>query len=398
MNKNDLKFHKACLVLPDMEPDAYATLKKSIKQGYDPNFPIVLLNGKILDGRHRYNACKETGTEPVFVEYTGERDPYDYVWHIHASRRSWESETQKVICHNKLATHSKAMRAEVEAIQAAADAARSEAAKGNKNAAKSKTVVGTGTLPLNKKEQKKKENKARKAEADMLGVGENAVKDAHYIMNNDPELAEQVAQKKIPAKKAKAEIKKKKRAAEIEAINEKIEKEGTVAPDGLYDVIVIDPPWAYGRDYDPDGSRVANPYPEMNQAALLDLEIPAKPAAILYLWTTHAFMRDALDLVTAWGFEDKAILVWNKQKMGIGHWVRMQCEFVILATCGKPKYTNTEHRDIIEEPRREHSRKPESFYKMVEAVTAGRRLDYFSRQEREGWATFGAEAGKYGME
>ena len=165
--------------------------------------------------------------------------------------------------------------------------------------------------------------------------------------------------------------------------------------EGVYDVIVIDPPWNYGRAYDAESSRSASPYPEMTQNELLAIELPAARDCVLFLWTTHAFIWDAKAIMDAAGFSYKATLVWNKQKIGMGAWLRMQCEFCLVGIKGKPLWENTTYRDIIEEARREHSRKPDGFYTMVEAITAGRRLDYFSRQERNGWDTYGNETSKF---
>ena len=165
--------------------------------------------------------------------------------------------------------------------------------------------------------------------------------------------------------------------------------------EGVYDVIVIDPPWNYGRAYDAESSRSASPYPEMTQNELLSIDLPAARDCVLFLWTTHAFIWDAKAIMDAAGFSYKATLVWNKQKIGMGAWLRMQCEFCLVGIKGKPLWENTTYRDIIEEARREHSRKPDGFYTMVEAITAGRRLDYFSRQERNGWDTYGNETSKF---
>lgn len=192
----------------------------------------------------------------------------------------------------------------------------------------------------------------------------------------------------------KKEQKKKDRQKQIEEVKQKIETEEIEKPTGLFDVIVIDPPWNYGRAYDPQSSRVANPYPEMTQDQLLELEPPFKKESIIFLWTTHAFMWNAKELLDKWGFAYKATIVWDKEKMGMGAWFRMQCEFCLVGIKGKPTWNNTKYRDIIREPRREHSRKPDAFYEMIENVTIGRRLDYFSREDRDGWFSWGAESGK----
>ena len=185
------------------------------------------------------------------------------------------------------------------------------------------------------------------------------------------------------------------RRAYIEQQAEDIRTGKVIPPKGEFDVIAIDPPWNYGREYDPESSRVANPYPEMSQDELLAIDLPAKDDSVLFLWTTHQFIFDAKELLDHWGYTYKATMVWDKERIGMGAWLRMQCEFCLVGVRGKPFWDNTTYRDIIREPRREHSRKPDSFFAMVEKITAGRRLEYFSREQREGWEVFGNEIEKF---
>ena len=162
-----------------------------------------------------------------------------------------------------------------------------------------------------------------------------------------------------------------------------------------YDVLVVDPPWEYNRTYDPDGSRIANPYPSMSLDEIKNINLPSSKNSVLWLWSTHAYLYEAKDILEHWGFEYKATLVWNKDKMGMGNWLRMQCEFCLLGIKGKPIYNNTKYRDIITEKGREHSRKPDCFYDMVNDICLGSKLDYFSREQRSGWYNYGNEINKF---
>lgn len=193
-------------------------------------------------------------------------------------------------------------------------------------------------------------------------------------------------------------IKQAKREAEIQRQVEEIEQRTPEVPDGLFDVIVMDPPWAYGTGYDADGRRCANPYPEMTQEQLKAIKLPAAENCVLFLWTTHKFIWDAKELLNIWGFEYRNILVWDKQVMGMGNLFRMRCEFCLVAIKGKPIFRDVHNlEDIIEEKRREHSRKPERFYDMVNTLCVGRKLDYFSRTQREGWEVFGNDTDKFSV-
>lgn len=192
------------------------------------------------------------------------------------------------------------------------------------------------------------------------------------------------------------EIKQVKRKKDIQRQVDEIEQQALEKPDGLFDVIVIDPPWNYGTQFSAEAYRVANPYPEMTQAELKAIELPAAEDCVLFLWTTHKFIWDAKELLDHWGFDYRCMLVWNKQKLGTGNLIRMQCEFCLIGLKGKPTFKDVHNiRDLIEEPRREHSRKPDAFYQLVEELCAGRKLDYFSRQQREGWTTYGNDTDKF---
>lgn len=183
--------------------------------------------------------------------------------------------------------------------------------------------------------------------------------------------------------------------AAVDAQREEIEGGEIAEPEGFYSVLVIDPPWPYGTKYDSDGRRAANPYPEMSLDELQAMELPAADDCVLWLWTTHKFMRHAFGLLDAWGFRDVAILTWVKDRMGLGTWLRSQSEFCIMAVKGRPTIHLTNQTTVIHGPMREHSRKPDEFYAMVDALCVGRKLDYFSREQREGWEQAGNDVAKF---
>ena len=189
---------------------------------------------------------------------------------------------------------------------------------------------------------------------------------------------------------------------DIEQQKDDIEASDMPVLENKYHVIAIDPPWPYelkldakGKPirtkttYDANSRRVANPYPEMSIEEIRALPIPAADDCIMWLWTTHKFLPDSFALLEGWGFEYKATMVWDKQKMGVGHWLRMQCEFCLMAIKGNPLWSNTTQRDLLSSGRREHSRKPDEFFMMVDDICVGAKFDYFSREEREGWDNLG---------
>ena len=167
------------------------------------------------------------------------------------------------------------------------------------------------------------------------------------------------------------------------------------SPSKLYDVIVIDPPWDYGTQYDPEGRRAANPYPEMTLEEIGNIELPSSDDCVLWLWTTHKYMRHAFDIIDQWGFRDVAIVTWVKNRIGLGSWLRSQSEFCIMCVKGKPKVNLTNQSTVIHGELREHSRKPDEFYKMVDELCNGYKIDWFSREFRDGWAQFGNDKEKF---
>jgi N6-adenosine-specific RNA methylase IME4 len=220
-----------------------------------------------------------------------------------------------------------------------------------------------------------------------------------------PEVKAQLSTGEVSINQVYQDIKKEEKKAErIELIEQQIEDiEQGLLPEleGLFDVISVDPPWPYEGEnknvtsFDSVGRRVANPYPEMSIQQIKQIEMPLMKDGVVLLWTTHKFLPDSFEILKEWGLDYKATLVWNKEKIGMGAWFRMQCEFCLVGIKGKPIWNNTTWRDIITEPRREHSRKPETFYKMVEEITVGRKLEYFSRSQRKGWEVFGNDTEKF---
>jgi N6-adenosine-specific RNA methylase IME4 len=223
--------------------------------------------------------------------------------------------------------------------------------------------------------------------------------------NATPEVKERLNTGTMSINEAYKEIKKEEKKVErVELIQKQIEDiEEGLLPDlvGLFDVVSVDPPWPYEGEsknltsFDSVGRRVANPYPEMSIGQIKSIELPLMDNAVVLLWTTHKFLPDAFEILKEWNLDYKATLVWNKEKIGMGVWFRMQCEFCLVGIKGKPYWENTTYRDIITESRREHSRKPDYFFEMIEKITMGNRLEYFSREKREGWKVFGNDINKF---
>jgi N6-adenosine-specific RNA methylase IME4 len=134
---------------------------------------------------------------------------------------------------------------------------------------------------------------------------------------------------------------------------------------------------------------------DIEEIKAMPIEDIAADDAILWLWTTNAHLRVAFDVVDACGFEYKTLLTWVKDRMGTGEWLRGQTEHCLLAARGKPVFIHGTHTTMIEAARREHSRKPEEFYAVVESSCPGSKVELFARQERRAWQAFGNDIERF---
>jgi N6-adenosine-specific RNA methylase IME4 len=142
----------------------------------------------------------------------------------------------------------------------------------------------------------------------------------------------------------------------------------------------------------------AVPSEASNHFAIQNLKVPAADSsAILFLWATMPKLREALDVMEAWGFEYRTGAAWYKDKIGTGYYFRGQFELLLLGVKGNGIGVPAEAdrpSSVIIAPRKEHSQKPDEVYEMIERMYPGRKyIELFQRgKPREGWTTWGLEA------
>lgn len=182
---------------------------------------------------------------------------------------------------------------------------------------------------------------------------------------------------------------------------------GVTLPGGPFGCILADPPWRFVT-YDRKSavpSRVADPYATMSRDDLRALGVAASAArdCALFMWVSDPLLDQGIDLGRAWGFQFKTkVLTWrkttadgSKARMGMGYWSRKQTEICLLFTRGKPRRLSRGVPEIIDAPRREHSRKPDEQYARIEALVGGPYLEMFARQTWPGWTAWGNETARF---
>lgn len=177
-------------------------------------------------------------------------------------------------------------------------------------------------------------------------------------------------------------------------------------PSGLFGCILADPPWSFKTWSGKTGTphRTANDHyltAGAGELASISVGDVAARDCALFMWVIDSHLDAALELGKAWGFSFKTrAFTWRKltstgtPKIGMGYWTRKQTEMCWLFTRGAPKRQDKGVREIIDAPRREHSRKPDEQYERIEALVGGPYLELFARHERLGWTSWGDEVGR----
>lgn len=174
---------------------------------------------------------------------------------------------------------------------------------------------------------------------------------------------------------------------------------------GGFKTVLADPPWRFTNrtgKVAPEHRRLDR-YSTMTLAAIKDIEVAEVAAknAHLYLWVPNALLPDGLAVMEAWGFRYVSNVVWAKRRRdggpdgrGVGFYFRNVTEILLFGVRGSMRTLAPARRQVnmIETRKREHSRKPDEQYELIEACSPGPHLELFARHPRKGWSVWGDES------
>ena len=173
-----------------------------------------------------------------------------------------------------------------------------------------------------------------------------------------------------------------------------------------YKTILADPPWQFQNRT----GKMAPEHKRLNRYSTMKLDeiktLPVNEVADcpchLYLWVPNALLPDGLEVMRAWGFQYKSNIVWEKIRKdggpdgrGVGFYFRNVTELILFGVKGENARTLAPARsqvNLIRTQKREHSRKPDEIYELIEQCSNGPFLEMFARGIRQNWTLWGNEA------
>jgi len=369
-------------LMPPQSDEEIKLLRQLLKiDGCRDPLPIWQGKGILLDGYTRKAICEELDKEYQVVEIGGLPD--------RAAAKEW-------IVRNQLGRRNLIPYQRYELVK--------HLESDIKKKAKEKQREAGGAVP--QKSEKAPVDSNREL-SELAGMGHDTYARARKIdelaNDEDKELLrkDDVSINRIWQKVNRAQ-KRQERKAEVV-------KQSQAAPDGIFNVILCDPPWKYS--FSPEATwDVNNHYDTLSLDELKELVVDedsgkrvpdlAADDAILFLWATSPKLSEADELIQAWKFTYKTCLVWDKQVPKTGHWVRQQCEHLLIATKGNPPVPKLENLSpsVVSHPRGRHSAKPGIFTEIIEKMfpdfdTKKSKIELFARgKPRKGWTVWGNEA------
>jgi N6-adenosine-specific RNA methylase IME4 len=179
-------------------------------------------------------------------------------------------------------------------------------------------------------------------------------------------------------------------------------------PRADYGTILADPPWQFKNrtgKVAPEHRRLSR-YPTLSLQEIKEIPVwlVSREPSHLYLWVPNALLREGLSVMSAWGYEYKTNIIWHKIRKdgepdgrGVGFYFRNTTEMILFGVRGKLRTLDRGRTqvNVLKTQKREHSRKPDELYDIIEACSPGPYLELFARGPRHGWDQWGDQASEY---
>ncbi len=352
-------------LIPPLKPDEYSDLEESIKnEGVRDRLVVWLEEDILLDGHHRFEIATRLGKgfNCAMMSFPDRNHAKEWLLKNQFARRNLTTaEKCNLVYH-------------LRGIIAANAASRMKAGH-----AVADDVAGRTNEILGKR----------------AGVSPETFRQFESVVESgDQEIVQQMMSGKKSVLSSYRAIKPRQIAREVEAQKERDERLPIPLPEGTFRTIVADPPWDFVG---------AVPYPteSIEEICARGEWVKARvgdEGACLWLWAVNGGIPQALRVMEAWGFEFRTLVTWNKLDPGMGKPLPNVTEQIILATRGKAQFlqgSGSQTSLIVEKKARDesgkviHSRKPDAFFTLVEALCLPPRLELYGRVRRPGWQVWG---------
>ena len=411
-----LEFHPYADIFPLLEGAAFEELVADVR-AHGLREPIVVHEGKILDGRNRWRAGCAAGRlddakgawfsrdvlNDGFREFgseAGEADPLAFVISKNLHRRHL-TESQRAMVAARLATL-RPGRPPAPGPSPPGGGEQETPPIGGISAERAGEIIGVGERSIERAKRVLRDgvgDLVRAVERGEVKVSAAAAiatlapveQEAALVTVGSPEFAAEMRRLKARAtdeKKARRET----REAELGSRQRAL-------PQARFGVILADPEWRFEvRSRDTGLDRAAdNHYPTSASDVIMARPVAAIAAddAVLFLWATVPMLPDALAVMKAWGFAYKSHFAWVKGTFGTGYWNRNRHELLLVGSRGNvpAPAMGTQWDSVIEAHGGVHSQKPEQAYELIEAYFPTLpKIELNARAARVGWAAWGLEA------
>lgn len=367
-------------LLPLLDAATESALRASIER-FGVLVPIhVDQHGRTLDGHHRRRLADELGVpyRVDVVQVADDDEAREIARTLNLDRRQISPEQRRELVA-VLRQEGHSQRAIAGAVGVSQKQVRNDLAQ-----------LSTSTQFTEPERTKGLDNKWRPAKRPTVVTAKNEkeAKQAQNLLSTRPDLTDSNVVTLHEARKEARQQDKAERVASIAS-----SEPPPVSDMGPFDVLYVDPPWRY--EHAEPTRAIENNYPTMSLDEIKALAAPAAASSVLFMWATSPKLAEALEVVSAWGFDYRTSMVWVKDRLGMGYYARQRHEILLICKRGDFPVPDPENRpdSVIAAPRGVHSEKPDVVYELIERMyPRATKAELFARRRREGWAAWGNQA------